>query len=247
MKMLLIGVCALALTACATGGAGVRHVELVPEPDFALTLTAGVAEGAERLGALPDIRIGAADPDAPLLNVSVRVITLSAAGAAQLLGDHGYLAAHSLTHAQADELVRAANELPDTQVRGMPRLSVHEGQTGGITIISEREYVSGYTVRVRENEREVEAVTSRYLDGFRLDVTGRRVGERLHLELDLLVHDVRRTDETSVEVLGETIGLETPLKVAQHIRGRGHVSRDRVLVLSGQGAGGVVLALVATE
>jgi hypothetical protein len=248
MKLIPALAAALLLAGCATQTTRQsRQLELAPEPGFEIVLSAAVGEGVEQLELPPGFRPGAADANAPLLTVEVRLLTLTNADAARLLGDHGHVAAHSMTPARADEFARTAGELPGTRTRGAPRLTMHEGQTGGITIMDEREYVSGYTINVRENDRYAEAVTSKYLDGVRLDISGRHVQGRLHLELDLLLVEVARMDETSVELLGESIKLQTPVKVAQHIRAKGSVAPGRVLVLSGKGAGGVIVALVSTR
>jgi hypothetical protein len=236
----------LFVSGCASG-ARTQTVEFTPEPTFNVALTAGVGEGVDHLERQLPLAPSAPDPDARMLSVQAHVINLTLDAANDLIGEPDGLTAYSLSTRDAEQLARRAEDHSGADVRGMPTVTLVEGQSGAITIISETQYVSGYTVTSTREGLIGDPVTRMQQDGFSMELIGIGTGGSVMLEFDLLVTETTRMTTTTVELLGESVVIESPLRMAQRIQGSGTVDPTRVLALTGKSADGVLLVLIKAE
>jgi len=243
----LVALCAFGL--CLLAGCAAQRgpaIELQPDTGFELEYSGGIGSGVE----VPAVT----EFDSPkggeqLVELETRVIRLTCAQAAQLVTNPGAVGASGLAADKADALVKEATRLGGVLVSA-PKVVAFVGQAATISITNQVSYISGFELKGDAKTRIADPVVSVLTDGLLLALRASETKTGTELELEMVMSElVRPIPTVEVKVFGAPMTIQTPTTLTQKIKGRGPVSEQQVLVLTGLVGQGndVLLVLVRTS
>jgi hypothetical protein len=238
MKLLTAIIAAVGLLACGCATTTVEPVALERVSDFKLSYSGEL--GRNLVGDLPQYTRPESET-ALVYALEVRILKGRAIDAEALFGKRVHtVGAWSM---QAQDF-----DFSTMQTVAAPQLTVFEGQNGTISVNREIAYISGFEVTGGENSRVADPVVETVVDGLMLGLNARTADEtQMRLAVDLVLAEVvRPIASQQINVLGAPVTIQTPVIYSQRLKGEGHVSEDRVLVLTGMLNQGEVYVILIT-
>jgi len=189
------------------------------------------------------------------LRLDATFLRVAAAAADELLGEHRPGETGSVRPiplALARRLIGSVRGQGAVRPEPLPPLVLYDGQTGRLSITGDHTYLQDYDAEVGLDHFAYVPVVGRLEEGVRLDVTPRRRGERLELDVHAVWAEVVRPVprfSTSLSTGTEKVTIELPELRLFQVKKTGALAAEGGYLLAGVGRawGDESLRLVVVE
>jgi len=181
------------------------------------------------------------DPDAPIVDVTTRILDVDAALLPQLLalGKPAEAATVWLDEAAADKLDELIRKHADgLTVVTAPRLATYDGQRAHISILNQIAYVQDYEVEISNDVSVADPIIGTLNEGLVVDLRPHVAadGKAITLEISVTQAEVNRPiPEIQVAAGPSTVTLQVPEMHVRQMRSTVTLSVGHVAMLVGEG------------